>query len=362
MPSFDDAQQPALALGPGGLVALAMLQRGNITVALSKDGGASFSEPVVAMDCAGQARGGRQRGPRIGIDAQGTITVSAPVTFDAEERKKRYPAPELYLVQSHDGGKTFSAPLRVNLLEKKAPEGLHMLSVTPDGVAHLAWLDISARSGPGQDLYYARLVNGELTDRTTVARTVCECCAPGLGLDSKGNPTIAWREGGLKNSRELFLRRSLDGGKRFGTVQRINTSPTLETGCPMSLPTTVVSGDSRRVLVAWKHVNKSAPHVSWREATAPAPDADLQPQPGGTQDHPCLALAADGTWSAVWEETRGGRQSVWYRTAKNGDQGRQLSAPSDGQAAFPVLVVGAQTTVAYEAKQGTQLRVFVQKL
>ena len=230
MPSFDDAMQPALALGPGGLIALAMLQRGNIVVTLSRDGGTSFSPPVVAMDCNGQARGGRQRGPRIGVDSGGVITVSAPVTFDTDERKKRYPAPELYAVQSKDGGKTFSAPLRINAVEKNAPEGLHALAVGSDGAVHLTWLDRSERTGPGQDLFYARLASGRVTDRMTLAQTVCECCAPGLGLDGRGNPTVAWREGGDKASREIFLRRSIDAGRHFSPAQRVNTDPTKEAG------------------------------------------------------------------------------------------------------------------------------------
>lgn len=230
MTSFDDAMQPALALGPGGFVALAMLQRGNIVVALSRDGGASFSSPIIAMDCNGQARGGRQRGPRIGMDARGNLTVTAPVTFDPDERKKRYPSPELYVVQSKDGGKTFSQPLRINAVEKKAPEGLHALTVAADGAVHVAWLDLSERRGPGQDIFYARLAQGKVENRTMLARTVCECCAPGIGLDSKGNPTIAWREGGNKESREIFWRRSLDSGRHFLPPQRINTDPTKEAG------------------------------------------------------------------------------------------------------------------------------------
>ena len=131
----------------------------------------------------------------------------------------------------------------------------------------------------------------------------------------------------------------------------------------MSLPAVAVTRDAKRVLVAWKQVNKDAPHISWREVMGNNRDADLQPQPGGTQDHPCLALAPDGAWAAVWEETRGGKQNVWHRTSKPGDLGRQISSTTEGQAAFPVLVIGAQqTTVAYEAKQGNQLRVIVQKL
>ena len=230
MPSFDDSQQPTLALGPGVLVALTMLQRGNIVVALSRDGGASFSPPVIAMDCNGQARGGRQRGPRIGIDSRGTLTVTAPVTFDTDERKKRYPSPELFAVQSKDGGKTFSQPLRLNTTEKKASEGLHALAVASDGAVHVAWLDRSERTGPGQDILYARLESGKITDRTALARTVCECCAPGIGLDSKGNPTVAWREGGEKESREIFWRRSPSSGRHFSPPQRTNTDPTKEAG------------------------------------------------------------------------------------------------------------------------------------
>lgn len=131
----------------------------------------------------------------------------------------------------------------------------------------------------------------------------------------------------------------------------------------MSLPAVAVTKDGKRVLVAWKQVNKDAPHISWREATGSARDTDLQPQPGGTQDHPHLAFAPNGTWAAVWEETRGGQQSVWYRTSNPNDKGKQLSATTNGQATFPVLVIGEkQTTVAYETKQGERLSVIVQKL
>ena len=73
-------------------------------------------------------------------------------------------------MQSRDGGKTFSAPLRVNGVEKKAPEGLHALAVASGGVVHLAWLDISERPGPGQDIFYARLENGRLSERVALAR------------------------------------------------------------------------------------------------------------------------------------------------------------------------------------------------
>jgi hypothetical protein len=131
----------------------------------------------------------------------------------------------------------------------------------------------------------------------------------------------------------------------------------------MSLPAVAVTRDAKRVLVAWKQVNKDAPHVSWREATGTARDADLQIQPGGAQDHPCLAFAPHGGWAAVWEETRNGQQSIWYRTSQPRDQGRQLSGSNKGQAAFPMLVIGGKNTiVAYETKEGERLSVVVLRL
>ena len=129
----------------------------------------------------------------------------------------------------------------------------------------------------------------------------------------------------------------------------------------MSLPAVAVSSDGKRVIVAWKQVNQGAAHISWREPLDSKRDSALQPEPGGTQDHPRLALTPDGFSLAVWEETRGGKQSIWLRPARGPVQ--QISAPTDGQAAFPVLVVTPkETIVAYEAQQGGQLRVMVKTL
>src|SRR5581483_4885695 len=109
-----DAIQPQVAVDARGTVYVAFLHRGNVVVSASADRGKTFSRPVVAIDAKGKARGGRQRGPRIGVDAKGGLVVTAPVTFDAAEAAKKYPTTELYLVTSADGGKTWSPPLQVN--------------------------------------------------------------------------------------------------------------------------------------------------------------------------------------------------------------------------------------------------------
>jgi hypothetical protein len=225
-----DAKQPYPVVDSAGAVYVAYLHSGNVVVSVSKDRGRTFGEPRIAIDAKGRARGGAQRGPRIGVDAKGRLVVTSPLTFDDAEAAKKYPTPELYLVSSGDGAATWTSPVRVNEVEKKAPEALHAMRVASDGTVHVAWLDLRQHTSKGQDLWYARVVDGKVGANVRMAQDVCECCAPGLALDGAGNPFLAWREGGDKASRELLAVRSTDGGVTFSKPVRLNRSETKEDG------------------------------------------------------------------------------------------------------------------------------------
>lgn len=219
-----NAIQPQVAIDAEGNVHVAFLQGGNVAVSMSRDRGETFTEPVVAMDVGGHARGGKQRGPRLGVDGRKRIFVTAPVTFDVAEQARKYPTTELYLVRSDDGGKTWSPPLQINQANKKAPEALHWLAVDPAGAVHAAWLDLRGRVTPGQDLYYAKIVDGKIGTNRKIATLVCECCAPGLAVDDLGRAVTAWREGGDKPSREI-LWAAIDGGDQLLKPRQLNTRP-----------------------------------------------------------------------------------------------------------------------------------------
>jgi hypothetical protein len=211
-----DATQPHLAIDADGTILAVFIRGGNIELSTSSDGGKTFSAPAVAIDARGKARGGMQRGPRVAVDGQKTIYVTAPLAFDEAEFQKRYPTQDLFLATSTDGGKTFGKPVMVNDVPKKAPESLHWLAAGVDG-AYVAWLDLRARE-KGQDLFLAKITEkGKKISRNTPAATsLCECCAPGLAVDPKGNPVAAYRDGAGKTSRPLFL---VAGGK----TARLNT-------------------------------------------------------------------------------------------------------------------------------------------
>ncbi len=220
------AIQPQLAIDDSGGVHVVFLQGGNIMVSSSADKGQSFGAPVVAIDARGQASGGKQRGPRIGVDSKKVLFVTAPVTFDESERAQKYPTNELFLVTSADGGKSWTKPLQLNEVAKKAPESLHWLAVDPSGTAHVTWLDLRGRTTSGQDLYYSSVTNGVVSPNRKIAQTICECCAPGLSVDASGLPFVAWRDGVTeKPSREIYALR-IDPSGAPTRARQLNGSPT----------------------------------------------------------------------------------------------------------------------------------------
>lgn len=224
---LSEAIQPHMVMTTNEIFVVA-IQRGNIVVTSSEDGGETFSPAVMAIDVQGRAKGGLHRGPRIGIDAKGVLTVTAPVTFDDKEYQKRYPTTDLYFAQSTDNGQSWSKPTRVNSVAKKSPEGLHWMVVAPGGTVHVAWLDMRMRSS-GQDIYLARIVDGKVGENVRVAKEVCECCAPGLAVDELGNCVLAFREGGGAKSREIFAQFS-DAGGEYSKRTQVNTVKTKEHG------------------------------------------------------------------------------------------------------------------------------------
>lgn len=204
-----DAIQPHLAIDGSGTAYVVFIRNGQIEISVSADQGRTFSAPAVALDAKGRARGGMQRGPRVAVDGRKTVYVTAPLAFDDAEFAKRYPTQDLFLAVSTDVGKTFSKPVQVNDVPKKAPESLHGLAASPGEGAFVAWLDLRQRE-KGQDLFTAKVsAKGVVARNQPAAVNLCECCAPGLSMDAQGKPFLIYREGG-KTNRQIFL---ISGGK-----------------------------------------------------------------------------------------------------------------------------------------------------
>lgn len=346
------ANQPHLAAHDDGFHA-AFIKDGNIWYAGSADKGKTWSPSVLAIDARGKGAGGMQRGPRIAVDAKKTIYITAPLTYDeAELSGKKYPTRDLYLAVSTDGGRSFSKPVQINDAPKKAPEALHWLAAAPTGEVYVAWLDLRQRD-QGQDLAWVKIGDqGKTIGRNeVVAGPLCECCAPGLTVDAKGNPLVLYREGG-KTNRSIFL------STNFKAPVKVNSVDTKIDACPMDAPQVAVSGDGKSIATAWMDFRAGANvrRVHW--SLGGKPETPVSDAPG-TQGHPSLAFDADGVVWCAFEDTRRGlnAQAIFaadWKSRKN----IAVSAENEGKCGYPTVAsAGGTLGVVYESGGGIAFRV-----
>jgi hypothetical protein len=158
--------------------------------------------------------------PSIGVDGQRNIYVvySLPVN---QQRG-------IYLNTSEDRGQTWSEPIRIFDAEREnweiADEA--QLAVSPSGVLHVLWKQLTFSGGTGQEpaalsLFYSRSEDGGLTWSTP------ETVAPTAPLSStilvQGDRSVFRLWSVESNSRPtLSFNYSLDGGLTWSSVERVS--------------------------------------------------------------------------------------------------------------------------------------------
>jgi hypothetical protein len=89
--------------------------------------------------------------------------------------------------------------LQLNQDEGSALQEFPDVAFGPDGVLHAVWLDPRiAEEGFEEpaDIYYARVVNGRVTERNLTASqdsSVCGCCLPDINVSSDGSLVVTFR-------------------------------------------------------------------------------------------------------------------------------------------------------------------------
>src|SRR5262245_47441146 len=163
--------QPQLA-ARGTPVALAFGSGNTVYVATSDDAGRTFRAPL-PVSSSGQLALGMHRGPRVAY-APGALVVSAIVANEGRGKDG-----DLVAWRSTDGGKTWSAPVRVNDVRGSAREGLHAMAAGEQGTLFAAWLDLRGR---GTQVYGSTSSDGGASwspNRLVYASpsgSVCQCC------------------------------------------------------------------------------------------------------------------------------------------------------------------------------------------
>lgn len=224
-PTATDYKQPQLAASKD-MVGAVFGSANIIYFTSSRDQGKSFAEPRKIADVPGLNLG-NHRGPRI-VFTPKAIVVSAINGAD------------ILTWRSTDNGKTWTAGAVINDQPSAAKEGLHSMAAAPDGRIFVAWLDLRhlVPGKPGTELYGAYSTDDGATwsKNTAIYRssegTICQCCHPTVAFTPKGELEVMWRNA-LSGSRDMYLVSSQDGGKTFGTAEKLGGGTWTLNACPM---------------------------------------------------------------------------------------------------------------------------------
>jgi hypothetical protein len=359
----DQAKLPSLALDADGNAYVAFVRNGNIELAISSDGGKTFSAPVIALNSGGKDAGIPNRSPRVCVDKQKRIWVSGPLCLAPPN------APlvnDLYFCVSLDRGKTFSKPFMINDAPGCASESVHAAAAGATDL-HVAWVDTKK----GHALLYCKFdTQGKRVGKIVpLTGFCCENCPPGLAVDPAGNPSIAWREGprelAARIHRQIFLSRSTDGGKSFASTNQLNSLDSGLEECPQDPPAAAFSADGKLLAAAWmerRDVERDA-DIFW--AFGPpgkfGPDTCCQDDRRFQQRRPTLAVDVDGCVWCAWEDSRLSTLRVFYTHSKT-DVNIPIGDAKEGGGSSPSLASGGgKVAIAYQMGGGVGFRVLATK-
>jgi hypothetical protein len=318
-PTAIDYKQPQLAASKD-LVAAVFGSGTSIYFTSSRDQGTTFSEPRKIADVP-KLNLGNHRGPRV-VFTPTAIVISAINSSD------------ILTWRSTDQGKTWISGPTINDVPTSADEGLQSMAAAPDGRIFVAWLD-HRRTVPGKELYGSYSTdNGATWSKNVLVYhspdgTICQCCHPTVAFTPTGQLEVMWRNA-LGGSRDMYLISSTDGGKTFGTAEKLGGGTWKLDACPMDGGGLTITPQGNVI-------------TSWRRGTeiymAPAGGAETLLEEGKNS---AIASNKDGVYVA-WSSPKGILARV---------PGKTEPVTLDGEGAFVQLIAlpGGPILAAWERK------------
>ena len=345
----------------------------DVFVAVSRDGGQHFDQPVRANDVVGEARVGGELPPRIalvpkpGLDPEIVVVYGANATTTA-----------IKVVRSRDGGRTFSAGRALQAIDAAGDRGWHALAVDATGAAHVMWLDhrglatgkaeshtnhesaamdgaqMAQRSG----LYYASADAG--VPEREVLNGVCYCCKVAMVTGRDNAIFAAWRQVYPGNIRDIAFSSSRDGGKHFAAPTRVSTDNWQLAGCPDDGPALVTDG-AGTIHAVWPTViggekpEGALFYASSRDGRTFSPRTRVPTLGSPRPMHPQVAFDAQGRVVVGWDEVISGVRQAAMRTITFDQAGQpafgviaRLGAPGE-PSSYPMFVPASSGLLAVYA-------------
>ena len=333
----------------------------NVYVAVSRDGGATFSGPTRVNDKNGDAGATNEQPPRVvltGSAARPTITVLWSKRDSGSMQTRN---DTMMMARSTDGGRTFSPAHLAHSSGVTGARGWESLTAAPDGTLHAVWLDgrdaarkiaDAAAHGhahqgqPPQDVYHGTLTADGRMVESLIATDVCFCCKTALALDRHGDVYAAWRHVFPGSMRDIAFAKSSDGGRNFSPLIRVSADNWELNGCPEDGPSLAVD-DSGTIHIAWSTVvtdgepRKAIFYSTSRNGKTFSPRKRLPTAGNTTPGHPQLALTSDGGAAIVFDEVADGvRRVALARVSPSGVFQPAHVLSGQESATYPVLARG----------------------
>lgn len=214
----------------------------------------SMGDAVRVNATPGNAAVHAQAPPQVGVDFEGRVYVAWINRIDVPGR--RFPANDLFVAVSEDGGQTFGRELPVNSDFGGEPAGhtFHNLTALPDGAMLISWIDSRERppapmkgtmtdhsamhEEAGSQIRVARIEDGgtRITETAILDRSSCPCCRTFITVTGEGRILVAWRHEFESGERDVVLAHSDDGGRTFSDWRAIHRDHWLIEGCPHTGP------------------------------------------------------------------------------------------------------------------------------
>lgn len=256
-PAPEGSAQPQLAVGPDGTTYLTWLEKSGpgqhrFRLSTLPRGGAEWSSPSTIQEGPGFFANWADV-PALAVGPGGLIAAHwlqivgpGKYSYDVKVRTSR------------DGGKTWADPMTPHRDQVEAEHGFASFFPWPDADADavgLAWLD--GRTPGKMSVRAARISHGTVGEELLVDDLVCDCC-PTTAVRTSRGIALAYRDRSPDEVRDIYVSHFENGKWSQGRV--VVKDNWQIAGCPVNGPSMSASGD--RVAIAWFAAPGSEARVS----------------------------------------------------------------------------------------------------
>jgi hypothetical protein len=337
--------------------------KGDVMIAISRDGGTSFATPVRVNSLPGDARISGEIAPRVTVQPRAGADPIVTVTWNARDAHT-----QIKTARSADGGRTFDAATSLQTGGAAGDRGWQAAATDGRGTLHTIWLDHRGMAASKDhdhkgehdgvamaqrsSLYYAAAGGAE----RELFKGVCYCCKTALAVGPNGHIYAAWRHVFAGNIRDIAFTVSRDGGATFAPLLRVHEDKWSINGCPDDGPAIAVDG-SGIVHLVWPTVLNGTEgallYSTTRDGRTFTTPLRVPTRGAPKPSHPQIAVDAAGGIMIAWDEVIDGVRTAAGRqvSMRNGSAGfGDIVRFANGASAYPVV---AATTKGWLAAWST---------